>query len=236
MLEWLRATFRPIYGKLAWIVALCGPTYRAVYGLVDFLGNVEFTWDKLGKIPVDLSWLRVPEWPHMPAPPDWALLAVTALGFLAVCIVGVIETRRARGLAQQGASAKQPAPPASRPIKRGIKITDTLGAADSASIATARPTRLAGTRSAKVEAMNLAGEIEAWANSWDARPAWVGGDFEMISEFQIQFGARLEALIPFVPMLTIAAGGVVGGVALVSDTDSARRIASELNSFANSFG
>ena len=96
--------------------------------------------------------------------------------------------------------------------------------------------RLAGTRSAKVEAMNLAAEITAWADSWDVKPAWIASDFEVTSEFQARFGARLEALVPFVPMLMITGGGVVGGVALVSDTNVARQIASALDAFANGIG
>lgn len=182
MRDWLRATARPFYGKLAWAIALFGPAYRAVYNLVDFLGNVDFAWGKLGAISVDLSWLRVPEWPQVPDPSNWALLVVTALGFLAVCIVGVIETRRGRKVAQLVANAEQPKVPAARPIKHGVKATDTvIASVDARAIATSRT--ITSKREAKLSAMGLAGEVRAWADSWDARPAFISGDFEMMSEF-----------------------------------------------------
>lgn len=48
----------------------------------------------------------------------------------------------------------------------------------------------------------------------------------------MRFGARIEALKPFVPTLTILAGDAM----MMSNTSMARQIASDLDSFANEFG
>jgi hypothetical protein len=141
----------------------------------------------------------------------FAPLLVITIGVALVAWAAFQSTRKGAAI------MAQPAAPASTPARSSVRHSSSRS--------------IAGTRAAKLEAMDLAREIRGWADRWDSLPAGVGGTFEMIADFEVQFGARIRQLQNFVPMLML----VYGGQGMIDNTDAARRIANEQASFANSF-